>query len=141
MLKKIPPRLSPELVKVLMEMGHGDEIVLADANFPAKTNNTRVVRADGISIPDLLSDILELLPLDTYSEEQVTLMEVVPGDPTVPAVWNKYKEILHEALQDYQIKMLERFEFYKHSRDTFAVVQTGETALYGNIILRKGVVV
>ncbi|MCI1882957.1 MAG: fucose isomerase [Sporolactobacillus sp.] len=141
MLKHIPQRLSPELVKVLMEMGHGDEIVLADANYPAKTTNDRVVRADGIGIPDLLKDILQLFPLDTYSEQPVMLMKVEPGDPTVPTVWDEYKTILRGAFPDYRIKMLARQEFYRHSRDTFAVVQSGESALYGNIILRKGVVV
>lgn len=145
MLNHIPKRLSPELVKLLMEMGHGDELLLADANYPALTNNTRVVRTDGIQIPELLTDILALLPLDTYSTYQGILMQVVPGDQTVPQagppVWQQYRQIIAKAFPDYQLKKLERQEFYQYSKSCFAIVQTGETALYGNLILKKGVVV
>lgn len=92
MLKKIPKVLSPELVKVLMEMGHGDEILLADANYPAETNNDQIIRADGLSVPQILAAILELMPLDSYSEYQAILMEVVKGDTTKPVIWEEYKE-------------------------------------------------
>ncbi|MCD2255565.1 RbsD/FucU family protein [Agrilactobacillus fermenti] len=144
MLKKIPKRLSPELVKTLMEMGHGDEILLADANYPAATNNKRVLRTDGILMPELLKDILELLPLDTYSDYQACLMAVVPGDQAVPngrpPIWDNYESAIKAAFPDYKLKLIERQAFYQYSHDCFAIVQTGETALYGNLILKKGVV-
>lgn len=144
MLKKIPKRLSPELVKALMEMGHGDEILLADANYPAKTNNNRVIRVDGILMPELLSDILELLPLDAYSDYQACLMEVVPGDTAIkegkPLIWNKFESAIKKSFPKAKTKMIERQEFYRYSKNCFAIVQTGETALYGNLILKKGVI-
>ncbi|MFC6169526.1 RbsD/FucU family protein [Loigolactobacillus jiayinensis] len=144
MLKNIPKRLSPELVKLLMEMGHGDEILLADANYPALTNNSRVVRTDGIMVPELLHDILELLPLDTYSDYQGILMQIVPGDTAVPSsgppVWEKYRKEIAGVFPKYNLKSIERQAFYEYSHKCFAIVQTGETALYGNLILKKGVV-
>ncbi len=140
MLKKIPKSLSPELIKIMMEMGHGDEILLADANFPGNTFGQRVIRADGLPITKLLDDVLELLPLDTYSEYQSILMEVVKGDTVVPVVWDSYKEILNKHHKDVTIKQLERFDFYEQSKTCYAVVVTGEEALYGNIILKKGVI-
>lgn len=145
MLNKIPKILSPELVKTLMEMGHGDEILLADANYPAATNNDRIVRADGLSVPDLLKGILEIVPLDTYSDYQAAFMEVIPGDKNVPdgepPVWKQYRETIANSFDNYNVKMIERQAFYKYSKSCFAIVQTGETALYGNLILRKGVVI
>ncbi|GAF38932.1 fucose operon FucU protein [Agrilactobacillus composti DSM 18527 = JCM 14202] len=145
MLKKIPKGLSPDLVKALMEMGHGDEILLADANYPAFSNNDHVIRADGIGIPDLLTDILELLPLDAYSDYQGILMEVVPNDKAVPSgraeIWDRYAAIIQESFPNYHLENLERQAFYEYSHRCFAIVQTGELALYGNLILKKGVVV
>ncbi|MCH4170231.1 MAG: fucose isomerase [Lactobacillus sp.] len=145
MLKNIPKRLSPDLVKTLMEMGHGDEILLADANYPALANNKRVLRTDGIMIPELLSDILQLMPLDTYSDYQAALMAVIPGDTNVPngrpPVWDQYEAAIKTAFPNYQLKTIERQAFYEYSHSCFAIVQTGETALYGNLILRKGVVI
>jgi L-fucose mutarotase len=145
MLNKIPKRLSPELVKLLMEMGHGDEILLADANYPALTSNSRVIRTDGITIPELLKDILELLPLDIYSDYQGILMKITPDDALVPAgeppVWEKYRQEIALAFPKYNLKSIERQAFYEYSHKCFAIVQTGETALYGNLILKKGVVV
>lgn len=138
MLRHIPAVLSPELVKTLMEMGHGDEILLADANFPGYTNNDHVIRADGIGIPELLEAILKLMPLDTYSPWQVGLMETVQGDPR-PEVWDTYDSIVSSEMPDYAVKTFERFAFYEHTPSVSAVVLTGETALYGNIILKKGV--
>ena len=91
MLKNIPKILSPELVKILMEMGHGDEIVIADGNFPSETIGKRVVRCDGHGVPELLDAIMKLFPLDTYTEKPVMLMEVVKGDPVVPTIWDEYK--------------------------------------------------
>ncbi len=143
MLKKIPKILSPELLKVLMEMGHGDEIVLADGNFPAVTCGQRVVRCDGHGIPELLDAILELLPLDVkYSDKPVGLMEVMSGDSYQPVIWQTYNEILarHENPAP-QIDYIERFAFYERAKKAFVVVTTGEGALYANILLKKGVVV
>lgn len=140
MLKKIPKILSPELVKTLMEMGHGDEIVLADANFPSCSISKNVIRADGLSGTALLKAILEVFPLDTYVENQVFLMEVVRGDSYKPEIWEEYKEILKISGEPHQIKELERFEFYERSKSSYAVIATGEEALYANIILKKGVV-
>lgn len=140
MLKKIPKLLSPELVRIMMEMGHGDELVLADANFPGHALHTRVTRCDGIAIPKLLSAILELFPLDHYAGQQAVLMSVVPGDPVVPEVWDTYKEIIADADPQAVIGYEERFGFYERSKTAYAIVVTGEEALYGNIILKKGVI-
>lgn len=140
MLNKIPKQLSPELVKCLMEMGHGDEILLADGNYPAKTNSDRVIRTDGLGVPEILEGILELMPLDSYSDYQAILMEVVPGDPTKPVIWDNYKKQVNDAFPKANIKQMERQAFYEYSKKCFAIIQTGETALYGNLILKKGVV-
>lgn len=140
MLKNIPKKLSPELLKVLSEMGHGDEIVIADGNFPSASHNEKVIRYDGNSVPELLEQILELLPLDTYVPEQVFLMEVADGDDYVPEIWGEYKQILKNSGEEHNIKYVERFDFYEQSKNAFAVVATGEEAIYANIILKKGVV-
>lgn len=141
MLKNIPKILSPELVKTLMEMGHGDEIVIADGNFPSETIGQRVIRCDGHGVPELLDAIMQLFPLDTYTEKPVMLMEVVPGDPVVPTIWDKYKEIINKyEPENCKIEMIERFAFYERAKTAFAVVATGEEAIYANIILKKGVV-
>ncbi|NMA83076.1 MAG: L-fucose mutarotase [Epulopiscium sp.] len=140
MLKGIPTILSPELLKILMEMGHGDEIILADGNFPASSHAQRLVRADGHNIPELLDAILSLFPLDTYVERPVALMQVVPGDPTQPTIWNKYQEILrtHESILGSEY--IERFKFYERAKKAYAIIATSEKALYANIILKKGVI-
>ncbi|MCI7551180.1 MAG: RbsD/FucU domain-containing protein [Actinomycetaceae bacterium] len=138
MLRHIPPILSPDLVKTMMEMGHGDELLLADANFPAYTNSPHVIRADGITIPALLEAVLTMMPLDTYSPWQVGLMETVEGDPR-PPIWHTYNRIVSAEVERYTTRMFERFSFYEHAAHVSAVVVTGETALYGNIILKKGV--
>lgn len=141
MLKNIPKILSPELLKALMEMGHGDEIVIADGNFPSETIGQRVIRCDGHGVPELLDAIMQLFPLDTYTEKPVMLMEVVPGDPVVPTIWDKYKEIINKyEPENCKIEMIERFAFYERAKTAFAVVATGEEAIYANIILKKGVV-
>ncbi|MDO5690693.1 MAG: RbsD/FucU domain-containing protein [Tissierellia bacterium] len=140
MLKRIPKNLSPELVKIMMEMGHGDEIVLADGNFPSARIAQRLVRADGLDASSLLKGILELFPLDTkYSPEQVFLMEVTPGDDYQPEIWEEYKGILDESEEEYSIGFVERFAFYERAKEAYAVIATGEEALYANIILKKGV--
>ncbi|WP_105618906.1 L-fucose mutarotase [Vallitalea okinawensis] len=141
MLKGIPSILSPELLKILMEMGHGDEIVIADGNFPSESMGQRVVRLDGHGVPEILDAILKFLPLDTYSVKQVALMKVVKGDPTVPVIWDTYKEVIKKNEGDKAIEEVERFAFYDRAKEAYAVVATGETALYANIILKKGVVV
>lgn len=141
MLKNIPKILSPELVKILMEMGHGDEIVIADGNFPSETIGKRVVRCDGHGVPELLDAIMKLFPLDTYTDKPVMLMEVVPGDPVVPTIWDEYKEIINKyEPENCKIEMIERFAFYERAKTAYAVVATGEEAIYANIILKKGVV-
>ena len=141
MLKKIPKNLSPELVKVLMEMGHGDEIVIADGNYPAASNARNLVRCDGLSVPELLKSILEIFPLDTYVEKAVALMEIVPGDTVVPTIWEEYHKIIAEAeAENPEVEHVERFCFYERGKKAYAIVATGETALYANILLRKGVV-
>lgn len=141
MLKNIPKLLSPELVKTLMEMGHGDEIVIADGNFPAETIGKRVIRCDGHGVTELLDAIMQLFPLDTYTEKPVMLMEVVPGDPVVPTIWDDYKAVINKyEPQNCKIEMIERFAFYERAKTAYAVVATGEEAIYANIILKKGVV-
>jgi len=143
MLNKIPKILSPELVKILMEMGHPDEIVIADGNFPSDTCGQRVVRADGHSGTDILDAILELFPLDPYGDEiPVSLMEVVPGDTVETPIWDEYKTIVKKHNSDFKdFNFIERFEFYERAKKAFAVVATGEGALYANVMIRKGVVV
>jgi len=140
MLKKIPKLLSPDLVRVLMEMGHGDELVLADANFPGHALNSRVIRYDATGIPPLLSAILELFPLDHYAEHQAALMAVVPGDPEVPEIWEDYRNIIASSDEHAVIAYEQRFDFYTRSQKAYVIVVTGEEALYGNIILKKGVI-
>ena len=143
MLKNVPAILSPALLKTLMEMGHGDELVIGDGNFPAESvgKSSVVIRADGHGVSELLDAILTLMPLDQYADNPVGLMEVVPGDPTVPAIWDEYKRILKKHDPDHcGIEMIERFAFYERAKKACAVVASGETAIYANILLRKGVV-
>ncbi|HHY64631.1 MAG TPA: L-fucose mutarotase [Clostridiaceae bacterium] len=142
MLKGIPPIIPPELLKILMEMGHGDEIVIADGNFPAASIAQRLVRCDGHGIPELLDAILKFFPLDLYVDAPVALMQVVPGDPVETPIWDVYKEIVtkHEP-KNNKFENIERFAFYERAKKAYAVVATGEKALYANIILKKGVVV
>lgn len=137
MLKGISPLISPELLKVLCEMGHGDEILLADANYPSESCGPKVIRADGLGIPPLLEAILKLFPLDTYVEENVILMS---SDKGKPPIWESYEEILRASGEDVRIGTLPRFDFYDRARKAYAIVATGERALYANIILKKGVI-
>ncbi len=139
MLKGIHPCVSPDLLKVLAEMGHGDEVVLADAHFPGHTINSRVVRADGLSIVTLLRGVLPLFELDSYAAP-LAMMAAVPGDVLDPAVEAAYLKAIRLHVPDVQPpERIERFAFYERARSAFAVVMTGETAKYGNIILKKGV--
>ena len=127
MLKNIPPILSPELLKVLCEMGHGDEIILADGNFPAES-----IGKDAI---------VQFLPLDQYVEKPVALMKVVDGDPCKPTIWDSYKQKLNESGNDpAKIEMVERFAFYERAHHAYAIIATGESAIYANVLLKKGVV-
>ena len=140
MLKGISPVLSPELLSVLYRMGHGDEIVLADAHFPAETYNNTVIRADGIKIPQLLEAVLPLFELDTYVDDPLVMMSAVEGDTLDPLVEESYLKSIQLSNPDVNnINRIERFVFYERSKSAFAVVITGETAKYGNIILKKGV--
>lgn len=140
MLLGIPPIISPELLKILCEMGHGDEIVIGDGNFPAASNAKRLVRCDGHGVLELLGAVLKLFPLDTYVESPVMLMQVTPGDTAVPVIWDEYKKIVADAFPNTKVSEIERFSFYERARNAYAVIATGESALYANIILKKGVI-
>ena len=139
MLKGINPIISPELLKILCEMGHGDEIVIADANFPSVTCGKRVIRADGISGTAMLEAILELFPLDKVADKNALLMAVSEKNMPNPPIWNDYDKIMakHEN-ENVRVEELERYEFYDRAQKAFAVIHTGEKALYANIILKKG---
>ena len=140
MLKGISPLVSPELLAVLARMGHGDEIVLADAHFPGETFNSRILRADGLKIADLLAAILPLFELDAYVPHPLAMMAAVPGDTLDPTVESGYLKSIHLTNPNAaDIERVERFAFYERAKSAFAVVMTGETAKYGNIILKKGV--
>jgi len=140
MLKGISPLLSPDLLATLARMGHGDEIVLADAHFPGESVGPEVIRADGLRIAPLLDAILPLFELDSFVPHPVAMMDAVPGDSLDPAVESAYLEAIHRhAPGTPAIERVERFAFYERARDAFAVVMTGETAKYGNVILVKGV--
>jgi L-fucose mutarotase len=141
MLKGIPSILSPELLKILMEMGHGDEIILADGNFPAASCAQRLIRCDGHGVPELLEAILKFFPLDTFVKKPIALMGVVPGDEYKPEIWEDYRRIIKkydEKAVDFELT--ERFEFYERTKKAYAVVATSEAARYANIILKKGII-
>lgn len=140
MLKGIPEVLSPELLKILCEMGHGDNIVITDGNFPGASCSQRLVRADGHTVSEMLDAILTVFPLDPYSEVQASVMRIPQGDPYVPKVWEDFKEIVkkHESVNN-KFGDVERFEFYERTKTAYAVVQTSDKALYANILLTKGV--
>jgi L-fucose mutarotase len=140
MLKGISPLISPELLSTLARMGHGDEIILADAHFPAESFNENVIRADGLRIPDLLDAILPLLELDAYVPTPLFMMSAVEGDSLDPEVESSYRTAIEKHVPDAPATArIDRFAFYDRAKDAFAVVMTGETAKYGNIILKKGV--
>lgn len=141
MLIGIAPCISPELLAILDRMGHGDEIVLADAFFPGDSFNSRVARADGIRIPELLDGILALINLDSYVKSPVVMMQPSPGDAIDPAVEAAYRVPIDKRWPGTPpVERMERFAFYERAKRAFAVVMTGETSKYGNIILKKGVV-
>ncbi len=141
MLKGIPSVLSPELLKILMEMGHGDEIVIADGNFPSAAIAQRLVRLDGHGVNEILDAVMQLMPLDTYVEKPVGLMKVVPGDDVKPLIWDDYKATINKyEPENCKIEFIDRFGFYERAKKAYAVIATGETAIYANILLKKGVV-
>ena len=140
MLRGISPLLSPDLLSALYRMGHGDEIVLADAHFPADTNNDRVIRADGLAVADLMNAILPLFVLDTYAPDPIVMMAAVEGDRLDRAMLARYRAAIETHAPDApETQFIDRFAFYDRARVAWAVVQTGETAKYGKIILKKGV--
>lgn len=147
MLKNIPPILSPELLKVLCEMGHSDRICLGDGNFPgsamAKAKNAVFLRADGHGIPEILDAILQVMPLDAYVDTPVMLMEKMDCDKDLHIpVWDEYKQVVakHDERGAAAVGAYERFEFYEQAKDCYCIIQTGETAIYANVILQKGVI-
>ena len=141
MLKGVPSIISPDLISVLMAMGHGDELVIADGNFPSASLAKRLLRADGHGVPPLLEAILQFLPLDTFVPRAVALMGVVPGDTAKTDIWEEYRRILRRHDSSFRdFEMVERFAFYERARSAYAILATGEMAVYANIILKKGLV-
>ena len=140
MLQGISPLISPELLKILCEMGHGEEIVLGDANFPAGTVGRRVIRADGIGTTELLEAILPLFPLDQYDPSNFVLMRVPEEEGITPEIWQQYRGVLNRYEPQAKMEHIERFAYYERAKKAYCVVATGETAIYANILLKKGVV-
>jgi L-fucose mutarotase len=141
MLKGIPAILSPALLEVLAEMGHGDDIVIADGNFPAASIAQRLIRCDGHNVPEVLEAVLKLFPLDIYVDNPVSLMAVVSGDKIKPTIWEKYRTIIKNSKEKFSdFEFVERFAFYGRAKNAYAVVATSESALYANIILKKGII-
>ena len=140
MLKNISPLLSPELLKVLCEMGHGDELVIGDGNFPAASMNNRVIRMDGHDVPEILKAVLSVFPLD-YAQSNMVFMAVSPGDKVETPIWKEYDRIAKEGDSNYKgYGTIERFAFYERTRKAYAVITTSEKALYANVLLKKGVI-
>jgi L-fucose mutarotase len=140
MLKGIDPLLGPELLRVLRAMGHGDEIVIADANFPAASTHTTVIRADGIDAPRMVRAIVSIMPLDDFVPAAAFRMAVVDEPDEIPLITGHFIKALEEAGYENAIEPVERFAFYERAKKAFAVVATGEMRLYGNLILKKGVI-
>ncbi len=141
MLKGIPQIISPELMSVLMRMGHGDELVIADGNFPADSHAQRIVRCDGHSATTMLESILQLLPLDTFVTAPAAVMQPVDENADEPPIWSAFRAIMDRFEgRAVDIEEVERFAFYERARQAYAIVATSESALYANLILKKGVV-
>lgn len=142
MLKGISPLLSPDLLRTLAAMGHGDEIVIGDGNFPADSMGKRCIRCDGHGTIEMLDAILQLFPLDEFVKTPVTLIQVVPGSMPAgdPPIWQEIRKTVDKYEKDIQIGFEERFAFYERSRKAYATLQTGESALYGCVLLTKGVI-
>lgn len=140
MLKGIPNILPPDLLKILMEMGHGDELVIADGNFPAASHAQRLVRCDGLEASPLLDAVLQLFPLDAFVKHPVGVMAVVPGDNYSPDIWPIYKKIIKKHERNFtEFEKIERHGFYERAKKAYAIVATGEAARYANLILKKGI--
>lgn len=143
MLRNVPQILSPELLKIINDMGHGDRIVISDANFPAEAmgKDNKVIRCDGHGVPEILDAILRVMRLDEYVEKPVNLMALVEGDDVDTPIWDTYKEIVssYDARGEKAFGEIERFAFYEEAKKAYAIVYTGERALYANIMLQKGV--
>jgi L-fucose mutarotase len=141
MLRDIPPILSPDLLYALRAMGHGDQIVIADSNFPAEAARPKCIRLDGIPATDVLRAILRLMPLDSFMPDPALTMQVVGAPEEIQEIVREFQTIIDETADNpAPIDSLERFAFYTQAEEAFTVVQTGERRLYGNIILRKGVI-
>lgn len=145
MLKGIPKILSPQLLKVLCEMGHSDRLVISDGNFPSESigKNSIVIRLDGHGVPEILEAILQVFPLDTYVNTPVSLMEVMKGDTIETPIWDEYKKIVSKY-DDRGAKVfcnIERFKFYDDAKTAYVIIATSESALYANVMLQKGVIV
>lgn len=142
MLKNIPPIISPELLKILCEMGHSDRLVIADGNFPAESmgKNAHVIRMDGHGVCETLDGILQLYPLDHYVPQPVSLMEKVPGDKVEVPIWDEIEKLLEKHGYGKEVLgHVERFQFYEEAKEAYVIIATSEKALYGNIILQKGI--
>lgn len=144
MLKGIPKIITPELLKILSEMGHGDTLVIADGNFPSESvgKNAKVVRCDGCGTSEMLNAVLQLFPLDTYVDKPVNLMEVMAGDNVETPIWNEYFDAVSkfDGRGKEAVGTIERFAFYERAKEAYCIIATGEKALYANIMLQKGVV-
>ncbi len=138
MLKGVPKILSPALLKVLCEMGHGDEIVIADGNFPSETYGKKVIRADGLGGKEILDAVLQMLPLDGVADKNYFLMAT--GDNFIPPIWKEYEDIVLRSGEKAKKEELERYAFYERAKNAYAVIATGEEAIFANIILKKGVI-
>eukprot|EP01114_Cavostelium_apophysatum_P012984 TRINITY_DN3053_c0_g1_i1.p1 TRINITY_DN3053_c0_g1~~TRINITY_DN3053_c0_g1_i1.p1 ORF type:complete len:150 (-),score=18.54 TRINITY_DN3053_c0_g1_i1:96-545(-) len=144
MLKGIPTNISPELFHALLSMGHGDEIVIADGNFPAASCAQRLIRADGLGVVDILESIMKFLPVDKYVEDHCVVMQLVPSDAEklgTPPIWKEFQRVMDKEEGNWvKLTQLERMKFYERAKQAFAVVATSDSAIYANIIIKKGVV-
>jgi L-fucose mutarotase len=140
MLKNIPPILSPDLLHALRAMGHGDEIVIVDANFPAESSGPPVIRLDGLLATDVADAILSLMPLDTFVEEQAFAMEVVDNPKKREQTHKDFDKLIKKHEPTMKLSLIERFAFYERASQAFVIVQTGERRLYGNLLLKKGII-
>lgn len=145
MLKGIPAILSPDLLKALCEMGHSDNLVIADGNFPSETigKNSKVIRMDGHDVPEILEAILKVFPLDSYTDKPVKLMEKVKGDIVETPIWSVFEDIVskYDDRGKEVVGFTERFQFYEDAKKAYLIIATSEKALYANIMLQKGVVI
>lgn len=140
MLKNIPPILSPDLLHALRAMGHGDELVIVDANFPAESSGPPVIRLDGLLASDVADAILTLMPLDTYVDEQAFAMEVVGNPKKREQTHKDFEKLIKKHEPEMKLSLIERFAFYERASQAFVIIQTGERRLYGNLLLKKGII-